>query len=273
MQPGQPSLTARRAAAHRALHQDLEGGRIFADPFAGRMLGVSPAAVFGDAADPPRRRAMRLLIAARSRIAEDALAAAVARGVRQYVILGAGLDTFACRNPHAGLTVFEVDHPATQAWKRGRLAEAALSAAVTFAPVDFERETLAQGLARAGFDAASPAFFSWLGVVPYLTREAVLATLGDIAGRPGAEVVFDHGEPVSSYPPEQQAAAAARGDGAAALGEPWITFFTPGEIAAELTSLGFTEIEDFGPGVLAERYFGAPRHDRPGGHIVRARRE
>ncbi|HWA61456.1 MAG TPA: class I SAM-dependent methyltransferase, partial [Caulobacteraceae bacterium] len=103
MQIGQPSLTARRAAAHRAQHQRLEEGRIFADPLAETVLGDTPEAVFGEAGDTPRQRGMRLLIAARSRIAEDALAAAVARGVAQYVVLGAGLDTFACRNPHAGL--------------------------------------------------------------------------------------------------------------------------------------------------------------------------
>jgi methyltransferase (TIGR00027 family) len=139
---------------------------------------------------------MRLFIAARSRFAEENLATAVARGVRQYVVLGAGLDTFAHRNPFTeqGLRVFEVDYPATQAWKQRRLADAGLisPASLTFAPVDFERQTLADGLAAAGFDAAAPAFFSWLGVAVYLTRTAIRETLAFIAGlRSGGEVVFD----------------------------------------------------------------------------------
>jgi len=271
MQPGQPSFTALRAAAHRAQHQTLDGGSIFADPVAGRILGQTPESVFGEAGDSPSRRGMRLLIAARSRIAEDALAAAHARGARQYVVLGAGLDSFACRNPHPDLTVFEVDHPATQAWKRERLDAAGLAPKVTFAPTDFERETLAEGLARAGFDTGAPAVFAWLGVVPYLTREAVLATFAFIATIPGAEVVFDHGEPRSAYPADQQAAAEARLAAMRRLGEPWITFFTPPEIAAELTALGFSEVEDFGPAVLGPRFLGTPPREGPGPHVVRAK--
>jgi methyltransferase (TIGR00027 family) len=171
MQPGQPSLTARGAAGHRAAHQLLEDGRIFRDPLAVRILGGDPDEIAREAEAAPSRRPMRLFIAVRTRFAEDALAAAAERGARQLVVLGAGLDTFAHRNPHegAGLRVFEVDHPATQAWKRARLAEAGLAAppSLTFAPVDFERQTLADGLAAAGFDPAAPSFFTWLGVVPY----------------------------------------------------------------------------------------------------------
>ncbi|MGA0603344.1 class I SAM-dependent methyltransferase [Caulobacter sp. KR2-114] len=276
MQAGQPSLTARRAAAHRALHQSLDGARVFADPLAPVILGDDPVAVLGGDADSPGRRGMRWFIAARSRFAEDALAAAVARGVRQYVVLGAGLDTFACRNPHAadGLAVFEVDHPATQAWKRARLAEAGLTpaAGAVFAPVDFERQTLAEGLAGAGFDAARPAFFSWLGVTPYLTREAIFQTLGFIAGVPAAEVVFDHGEPSSAYRGEAAVARQARAAGVAALGEPWITHFEPPALRRDLLALGFTEIEDLGPGQIGPRYFDRPGRDGPGPHAVRARR-
>ena len=124
MQTGQPSQTAQRAAAHRAAHQLLEHGRIFHDPLAVQILGESPGTIAREAAANPERRGMRLFIAARARFAESAVAAAVQRGVRQLVVLGAGLDTFAYRNPHADLRVFEVDHPATQAWKRQRLAEA-----------------------------------------------------------------------------------------------------------------------------------------------------
>src|SRR5580658_9123183 len=275
MQPGQPSYTAMRAAAHRAAHQIVEGGRIFADPLAGPVLGAPAAAVFGETLNAPATRSMRLHIAMRSRFAEESLAAAVARGVRQYVLLGAGLDTFAHRNPFAdlGLRVFEVDHPTTQGWKRDRLAAAGLTppASLTFAPVDFERQTLADGLAAAGFDATQPAFFAWLGVLVYLTRAAVLDSLRFIASLPtGSAVVFDYGEPVSAYPPAQRENRVRRIAHMAALGEPWLTHFTPPEIDAELRALGFTEIEDLGPAAVARRYLGVERPDAPGGHLLRA---
>ena len=163
MRAGEPSQTARGAAAYRAIHQTLEGGAIFRDPFAERMLDDETRARLDEIAADPSLRPMRLLIAARSRFSEDTLAACVARGVRQIVVLGAGLDTFSLRNPFAseGVRVFEVDYPATQEWKRERLHEAglALPASLTFAPVDFERQSLADGLAAAGFRANRPAFF------------------------------------------------------------------------------------------------------------------
>jgi len=277
MEPGQPSRTAFAAAAHRAAHQLLEGGRVFADPLAAVLLGAAPAELTGEAAQLPATRGMRLFIAARSRFAEEALAAAVARGVRQYVVLGAGFDTFAQRNPFAGLglRVFEVDYPATQAWKQRRLAEAGLVSppSLTFAAVDFEQQTLAEGLADAGFDASAPALFAWLGVVVYLTRDAVVQTLRYIAGAPGGEVVFDYGEPASAFaegaPRDRQAVRAER---AAALGEPWITRFDPVELAQLLRGLGFDDLEDLGPAQIGRRFLGVQRRDGPGGHLMRARR-
>jgi methyltransferase (TIGR00027 family) len=169
METGRPSATAFGAAALRAAHQLLDAPPAFEDPLALRILGPRVAAAIVE--DPQRAGApasLRALVSLRSRHAEQALADAVGRGVRQYVVLGAGLDTFAYRNPFGarGLRVFEVDHPATQRWKRERLAEAGIEVPVraSFAPVDFERDTLADGLARAGFDADAPAFFSLLGV-------------------------------------------------------------------------------------------------------------
>src|SRR6476620_4555735 len=186
MQTGQPSDTARGAAAYRAIHQTLEGGAIFSDPFAAKILDDETRARLEETAADPALRPMRLFIAARSRFSEDTLAACVARGVRQIVVLGAGLDTFSLRNPHAaqGVRVFEVDYPATQDWKRERLKQAGLGvpSSLTFAPIDFERQSLADGLTAAGFQADSPAFVQWLGVVPDLTREAVSLTLDFIAG-------------------------------------------------------------------------------------------
>ena len=148
MQIGQPSRTALGAAAYRAVHQTLEGGVIFADPFAMQILDDDARAGLPGTAGDPANRPMRLFIAARSRFSEDTMTACVARGVRQIVILGAGLDTFSLRNPHAGqgVRVFEVDYPATQTWKRERLKQAGLAVptSLTFAPVDFERRSLAE---------------------------------------------------------------------------------------------------------------------------------
>jgi methyltransferase (TIGR00027 family) len=275
MEPGRPSRTAFAAAGHRAAHQLLEDGRVFADPLAMAILGEPAAALLRGDMRSPAKRSMRLFIAARSRFAEESLAAAVACGVRQYVVLGAGLDTFAHRNPFAqiGLRVFEVDHPATQAWKQQRLADAGLAppACLTFAPVDFERQALAQGLGAAGFDAAAPAFFSWLGVVVYLTREAIMETLGWVARVPGGEVVFDYGEPVSAFAKGgARAQQVARAQRAAALGEPWITRFAPVELATALRGLGFDVLEDLGPAQISRRFFGIEAGDRPGGHLMRA---
>ena len=274
MQPGKPSRTAWGAACHRAAHQVLERGRVFADPLAVRILGEGAAAAIRRAGGGPSGRRLRLFIAVRARFAEDALAAAVARGLRQVVVLGAGLDTYAYRAaPGDGLRVFEVDHPATQAWKRGLLADAAIEVPgfLCFVPVDFERERLADALAGAGFDRARPAFFTWLGVVPYLTEPAVLSTLGFVAGLPGgAQVVFDYGNP-----PGPGARAAARRRLAArvaSLGEELRSHFETGALHAALRGLGFREIEDLGPAQILRRYFGV-RGGRPGergGHVVRA---
>jgi len=278
MQPGQPSRTALGAAAHRAVHQVLERGHIFADPLAVRILGADAESAVRDAENDPSRRRLRLFIAVRERFAEDALTAAVARGVRQLVVLGAGLDTYAYRTALGrSLHVFEVDHPATQAWKRQRLAEAAIPVprTLTFAPVDFERETLADGLAAAGFDPAQQTFFTWLGVVPYLTEQAVFSTLGFIAALPGgAHVVFDYSNPPASGPDQDEYAAVREvlAERVASLGEAFRSHFETGALHAKLTALGFREVEDLGPALIRERYFadrGGALRDR-GGHIVRA---
>lgn len=278
MREREPSRTALAAAAHRAAHQVMERGRVFADPLAGRILGgVAQAAAVASSANPSTR-GMRLFIAARSRVAETALKAGVeTRGVGQLVVLGAGLDTFAYRNPFgAALRVFEVDHPETQAWKRRRLAEAGIPIppALTFAPVDFERDALLAALEAAGFDPAQRSFFTWLGVVPYLTREAIDATLGLIGALPGGgEVVFDYSDPVATLGPEARASHTQRAQRVAALGEPFLTYFEPADLHAELTRLGFDRVDDLGPRALVERYIrpGASpdpaRADR-GGHVI-----
>jgi methyltransferase (TIGR00027 family) len=278
MQIGQPSRTAWGAAAHRAAHQLLENGRIFSDPLAVRILGENAETILRDAEAEPSRRPMRIFIAARTRFAEDALAAAVARGTRQLVVLGAGLDTFAYRNPFSGsLRVFEVDHPATQAWKRERLSGAAISIpdSLTFAPIDFERQTLPEGLAAAGFDHAQPTFFTWLGVIPYLTEDAVFSTLRFIANLAGpSNVVFDYADPPETLSPEVRAYHDRRAARVEAIGESWITYFEADKLRPRLLDLGFTEVEDLGPPQLAARYYpqrlaSGPVHDR-GGHVLLA---
>ena len=254
----------------------LEQGRIFADPLALRMLGEDAEAIAGRAEEYASGRRMRIFIAARTRFAEDALAVALERGVRQLVVLGAGLDTYAYRGPlRDRVRIFEVDHPATQAWKRQLLADAgiAVPACLTFAPVDFERETLADGLAAAGFDPEQRTFFTWLGVVPYLTEEAVWSTLGFIAGlRNETHVVFDYTDPPDSLSPEMRASHDRRAAHVADLGEAFKSCFEPDPLRAKLTDLGFSEVEDLGPRQIAARYFpgrGISASDR-GGHILRA---
>ncbi len=206
-------------------------------------------------------RYLRAFLVARSRVAEEALAEAVRRGVRQYVVLGAGLDTFAYRNPYPAqqLSVFEVDHPVTQAWKRRQLAAAriALPESLRFVAVDFESETLPERLTRAGFRAGEPACFSWLGVTMYLTRAAVLGTLGYVAALPtGSGIVFDYAVPPATLDLIRRVVVRTVMHRVAAAGEPWKSFFEPRELALELHSLGFRQCEDLGAEQLNARFFG-----------------
>jgi methyltransferase (TIGR00027 family) len=279
VQTGQPSHTARGAAAYRAIHQTLDGGVIFSDPFAARILDDETRSLLDQTAADQSLRPWRLFIAARSRFSEDTLAACVDRGVRQVVVLGAGLDTFSLRNPHAGqgVRVFEVDYPATQHWKRERLKQAGLAvpASLTFVPVDFERQSLGDGLMAAGFQADSPAFFQWLGVVPYLTREAVSLTLDFIAGVPESEVVFDYAEPFENYPADRRVHVMEVAAQAAARGEPWLSLFDPAELSKMLRNKGFGIVEDLGLAEIADRFYGALKQGiviGPGAHMLRAQK-
>src|SRR4051812_11129706 len=176
MQTGQPSRTALGAARLRAAHQVLDRASILADPLALRILGDDIEVSLDHARNHTSGPRMRWFIASRSRIAEDALTIAVNAGTTQLVVLGAGLDTLAYRMPLASrLRIFEVDHPATQARKRDMLAAAAIAVpdTLSFVAVDFEREKLSERLEAAGFKSAEHSFFSWLGVVPYLTEAAL----------------------------------------------------------------------------------------------------
>jgi methyltransferase (TIGR00027 family) len=278
MLAGEPSRTAWAAAMHRAAHQVLEDGRVFADPLAVRIVATVPEAIAADARAHPQRRAMRLFIACRHAFAQDVVTAEISRGVAQVVILGAGLDTTAYRPQHVERPprVFEVDHPATQTWKHAQLAATGIvpSAEVVYVPVDFEHEHFLQALEQRGFRPGEPAVFVWLGVVPYLTREAVEQTLSTIAGLPGgAVVVFDYSEPRPGGPDaDADLRHRRRAEHVARLGEPWITFFRPAELHDLLSRAGFTDVEDLGLAGFGPRYLGLPPDtpDRPGGHIVAA---
>jgi len=291
MQPKKPSRTAWGAARHRAVHQLVEDGRIFADPLAVKILGgdVSAApdeALLFETDSHPASKMMRFFVVARSAYAEAKLAEAVAeRSVTQLVVLGAGFDTFAYRNPYGErLRVFEVDHPATQAWKRERLAamDIELPEWLTFAGVDFERDSFVQRLVEGGFDPGQRSFVFWLGVSMYLTEATVDATLTDVAGwTGGGEIVFDYAEPPHEEMSEQgRAARETLRARVAAVGEPFLSALVPQALHARLSELGYSAIEDLAPLDLAERFLGpeiaaaaraAGAGGRGGGHVLFAR--
>lgn len=253
------SRTALGAAGHRAAHQVLEDGFFFADPLAVRILGPDAQAAIEKARANPERRGLRLFVALRSRFAEEAAREAIRRGVRQVVVLGAGLDTFAHRvAPEPGLVVFEVDHPATQAEKRRRLAAAGVAepAHVVYVGCDFETQGLSEALAVAGFHPHEDSFVFWLGVTPYLTPAAVFATLAAVAALPGgAEIVFDYVVPSEAIAhPAARQAHENLAEKVAAAGEPLIGYFDAASLHARLAALGFVTIEDFGAGEIAARY-------------------
>lgn len=267
MQEGKFSRTAYGVAVRRAAHQLFDDPRVLDDPIA--LPIISPESVQELRSSPAKQqssiaRAFRAFMAARSRYAEDQLHRAVAEGIRQYVVLGAGLDTFAYRNPYAALRVFEVDHPATQSWKRQRLHAGAIAipSTLTLVPVDFEQQTLAEGLKRAEFDLNAPAFFSWLGVTPYLTREACIATLAFIAQRTaGSGVAFDFAVHRDLLSLRERLALYALSARVAATGEPFQLFFRPEELAADLRVLGFHTAEMLAADEINARYF----HNRSDG--------
>lgn len=263
------SGTAERVAMRRAAHQRWDKPVVFADPLAWDILSEEAReriyAGIEEENQNPWARGLRAFVALRSRFAEEQLGVAVSQGVRQAVILGAGLDTFAYRNPHADLQVYEVDYPATQAWKHERLLEGGIRIpeSVRFAPVDFERDTLAHGLAATGFRADQPAFFSWLGVVPYLTREAAFATLRFIAGLPkGSGVVFDYAIPRELLSEREQTAFDLLAERVARAGEPFRLFFEPERLTAELLGLGFTAVENLDGAAIREKWFGQPAQEQ-----------
>jgi len=259
----QASKTALRVALRRAAHQvQDERPLVFDDPLAVRILGPAYAEEIRrtpNAAKRPYSAGLRAFMVARARLAEDTLAVAVRElGARQYLVLGAGLDTFACRNPYAAVRVFEVDHPATQAWKLEMLREAAIvpPESAAFVAVDFERDSLEEMLRVAGFDEAAPTVTAWLGVVPYLTMEAFRATMRLLARLPaGSAVVFDYSQPREVLSEREQLMLDSMAARVAQAGEPFQLFFTPEKLAGELAALGMRVVEDLGSAELTARFF------------------
>lgn len=259
-----PSHTALLCGIARARHQVLDGGEIFQDPLAFDILGPAQAAQVRAAlaANAPRNRskdagsfsqAMRGALVVRSRIAEDTLREAVAGGATQYVLLGAGLDTFALRNqwPRGLQRVFEVDHPATQAWKRDLASQAGLAMppGAAHVPVDFERQDFLEQLAAHGFDAAEPTVFVWLGVTMYLPPAAVEATLARIGARaaPGSVLVFDYVRTPAPAQWGRKLGLALMGRRFRRMGEPWRCTLRDAELHAMLAAHGFEPAEIITP--------------------------
>jgi methyltransferase (TIGR00027 family) len=264
MESGSPSRTAILTATHRAAHFVLDQPPILNDSLARAFAGFASDEELLNSLDRfafPDFPSHRALFALRSRYTEDELAAAVrTAGISQYVILGAGLDSFAyrCSDEMRSLRIYEIDHPSSQAWKRARLTELGVPPPSTlhYIPVDFERETLAQRLTAGGIDREAKAFFSWLGVTQYLTKDAVLGTLREIASAtvPGSQLVATFPVPAAMLNDEDREILTSTAARAASVGEPWLSFFEPYEMDGLLKQAGFSETHCFGPEQIARKY-------------------
>ena len=285
MDPNQVSITAMGTAFMRAYHAAHDQPRIFDDFLAQHLFTPEEVQIIeerhlaafqrfdpaGAAACPDRASALAgwmrsngapAIVFSRARYTEDILEAAVRQQeVKQYVILGAGMDTFAWRRPDllARLDVFEVDHPGTQAHKRQRLREVSREhpARLHFIPVDFSLENLAKALGRSAYEPQAPSFFSWLGVTYYLTRDVALATLRAVArvAPPGSTIVFDYLDAEAFVPEKAARRVQIMMKLVERVGEPMLSGFDPGDLAADLASLGLRLQEDLAPGAIETRFF------------------
>jgi|HubBroStandDraft_5_1064220.scaffolds.fasta_scaffold79197_1 methyltransferase (TIGR00027 family) len=255
-----PSKTALISASHRALHQSLDGGAIFQDPFAISILGPDAGPFLEQARDDPFRQYWALHFAGRSCFAENAAEAALGKGVKQVVILGAGYDTYAYRcKAKPDTLIFEVDQSATQLRKLERLARAGIPIpqTLTFVSVDFEHEALADQLIEAGCDPALPSLFVWLGVTYYLAEDSVAATLRYVGSLPAAEIVFDYINPLpEDLSPEAKAIVESMSRRIADLGEPIRTRLDTGALHADMKTFGLYVVEDLAPSDIFNRFLG-----------------
>ncbi len=266
------SRTALATAYLRAAHQLLDAApRILEDGVAVRLLGESAGQKICESAEHyrnPLAAALRSHVVLRSRFTEDRLAAAVQRGVSQYVILGAGFDTFAFRQPDwaKSLKIFEIDHRDTQSVKRSFLTKAGLDlpANVCFAQIDFEHESLLEGLCRHHVSLEEPTFFSWLGVTVYLKEAAIDAALKSMAAYPsGSEVVLTFKQPIVKTTGKAAEAARKLADNVASVGEPFVSFFEPKAMEAKLLSAGFGKVEFLDLETADTRYFASRPAELP----------
>lgn len=261
--PRRPSRTAILTAVGRAIHREEPPPWILDDALAAELAGDEGSSLkqrLRTDLSPAQLLGFSRWVCVRARLPEDILERAVPHGVAQYVILGAGLDSFAYRRADllAKVHVFEVDQPASQAWKRQRLDELGVIAPpnLTFAAIDFERQALREGLVASGFDFGAPAIFSWIGVTMYLTLDAIRTTLGTIATcAPGTQVVLTY-----NLPSEALQGMAAELEGAirgiaTESGEPFISLFRPDQIERLLIESGFTGVTHFGPEEAVRTYF------------------
>ena len=258
-----PSRSAILTAVARALHREEPPPLVLDDPLAAVLAGedLEPIAaqLRADMPEAGRRNLIRW-VCVRARASEDEVERAAAAGVDQYVILGAGLDSFAYRRPDLAerVRVFEVDHPASQAWKRARLRAAGIPppANLVFAPIDFEHQALGEGLAAAGFDFGRPAVFAWIGVSMYLTLEAIEATLRVVAGgAPGTRLAMTYNIPLGALAGLGHQTEAVLVPMLAGMGEPMISLFEPTEAEALLRRMGFAGIRHLGPEEARATYF------------------
>jgi methyltransferase (TIGR00027 family) len=257
-----PDSTAVRVALWRAMHVQIDAPpHVLEDEIGLRLVGPDENWRQRPDMDPQFTRSFRASIVARSRFIEDLVVEQSARGVRQYVILGAGLDTFAQRRPEIAsrLHVFEVDRRGPQGWKRQRLIDLGFGIPdwLHFVPVDFEAgESWRDKLAAAGFDESQPAVLASTGVSMYLTREANMATLRQVAAlAPGTTLAMTFILPVDLAPPKERAGIEASAKGARATGTPFVSFFTPSEILALAREAGFRRVQHVSADDLAHRYF------------------
>lgn len=268
-----PSKTAILTAAARELHRREPPPLVLDDTLALALAGDDAASMIElleRELPDDARAAFARWVCVRARLPEDVVSRAVEDRTSQYVILGAGLDSFAYRRLDLldRLRVFEVDHPASQAWKRRRLDElgVVIPPQLVFAPVDFEHQSLRDGLAAAGFDATQPAVFSWIGVTMYLTHDAIRATLATVASGPqGTTIILTYNQPPSALTglgrqTEQALRAVVTG-----MGEPMISMFVPSEIEELVRGQGFGDVAHFGPEEALRTYFRGRDDVRLGG--------
>jgi methyltransferase (TIGR00027 family) len=295
-----PSRTALVTSLMRALHSRCDPSPLLDDPWGDRLVPSSEREemsqrILARMGSEARARALRtpdsfldeyLLtnaafpgVVIRSRYAEDALRGATNRGVRQYVLIGAGFDSFALRRPAFSdvLEIFEVDHPATQTLKSNRISECGISLpqSVHLIAADLAKEDLVSALARSSFRSVEATFFSWLGVTVYLTREANLSTLRSVArcGAPGSEVVFTYVDQIEFATDRSRSPHNDNAQAAAAIGEPYMSGFDPNEIANDLMRVGLELVEDLDGKGMWERCAGASAIPQPPAslHIALAR--